>query len=249
MMTVEFITALFYEVDEQLRAIPKHPEAHLWPSEVVTLGLLHALKGGGNRPFYRWLTRDYRIFPRSLSRLLRITLWEHWCSRAERAWKCLPTFCVSSLEVVMASPTRRESPSAAHLGSASASLPCPGRGRSIDRAGRTPARPPPPSPPSCRHPWSRRRRQAHGASHGPLSKLTSSPTHGHGCAGLCAQRWGAPPRGLFSWCGSPARRHGGPDSGHGRPGQRAQSAARRSPRRSTHPVPWPPLERPCPVWP
>ena len=41
-------------------ALPKHPEAHLWPSEVVTLGLLHALKGGGNRPFYRWLTRDYR---------------------------------------------------------------------------------------------------------------------------------------------------------------------------------------------
>jgi hypothetical protein len=38
MITVEFITALFYEVDEQLRAIPKHPEAHLWPSEVVTLG-------------------------------------------------------------------------------------------------------------------------------------------------------------------------------------------------------------------
>ena len=64
MMTVEFITALFYEVDEQLRAIPKHPEAHLWPSEVVTLGLLHALKGVGNRAFYRWLTRDYRpLFP------------------------------------------------------------------------------------------------------------------------------------------------------------------------------------------
>ena len=32
MTTVEFITALFYEVDEQLHAIPKHPEAHLWPS-------------------------------------------------------------------------------------------------------------------------------------------------------------------------------------------------------------------------
>ena len=63
--TSEFITALFYEVDEQLRVIPKHPEAHLWPSEVVTLGLLHALKGVGNRPFYRWLTRDYRtLFPR-----------------------------------------------------------------------------------------------------------------------------------------------------------------------------------------
>jgi hypothetical protein len=64
MITVEFITALFYEVDEQMGAIPKHPEAHLWPSEVGTLGLLHALKGVGNRPFYRWLTRDYRpLFP------------------------------------------------------------------------------------------------------------------------------------------------------------------------------------------
>ena len=40
MITVEFITALFYEVDEQLRAIPKHPEAHLWPSEVRHLGAL-----------------------------------------------------------------------------------------------------------------------------------------------------------------------------------------------------------------
>jgi hypothetical protein len=75
MMTVEFITALFYEVDEQLRAIPKHPEAHLWPSEVVTLGLLHALKGVGNRPFYRWLTHDYRpLFPRlpERTRLFRL---------------------------------------------------------------------------------------------------------------------------------------------------------------------------------
>src|SRR5215813_12628128 len=62
--TIDFITALFYEVDEQLGALPKHPEAYLWPSEVVTLGLLHALKGVGNRPFYRWLTRDSRaLFP------------------------------------------------------------------------------------------------------------------------------------------------------------------------------------------
>src|SRR5437879_11203687 len=64
MMTVEFITALFYEVDEQLGAIPTHPEAHLWPSEVGTLGLLQALKGVGNRAFYRWRTRDFRpLFP------------------------------------------------------------------------------------------------------------------------------------------------------------------------------------------
>src|SRR2546427_5359266 len=65
MATLDFITALFCQVDDHLPAILKHPEAHLWPSEVVTLGLLHAFKGVGNRPFYRWLTRDYRpLFPR-----------------------------------------------------------------------------------------------------------------------------------------------------------------------------------------
>ena len=70
-----FITALFCQVDDHLSDIPKHPEAHLWPSEVVTLGLLHALKGVGNRAFYRWLTRDYRpLFPRlpERTRLFRL---------------------------------------------------------------------------------------------------------------------------------------------------------------------------------
>ena len=38
MTTWDLITALFYHVDEQLHDLPKHPEAHLWPSEVVTLG-------------------------------------------------------------------------------------------------------------------------------------------------------------------------------------------------------------------
>ena len=78
--TIEFITALFYEVDEQIGAIPKHPEAHLWPSEVVTLGLLPALKGGGNRAFSRWLTRDYRpLFPRlpERTRLFRLFTTHH----------------------------------------------------------------------------------------------------------------------------------------------------------------------------
>jgi hypothetical protein len=51
MTTPECITALFYHVDEQLRTVPKPPEARLWPSEVVTVGLLHALQGVGNRAF------------------------------------------------------------------------------------------------------------------------------------------------------------------------------------------------------
>jgi hypothetical protein len=64
MTTIDFISALFCQVDDHLAGIPKHPEAHRWPSEVVTLGLLHAFKGVGNRAFYRWLTRDYRaLFP------------------------------------------------------------------------------------------------------------------------------------------------------------------------------------------
>ena len=70
--TIDFITALFCQVDDQLSSLPKHPEAHLWPSEVVTLRLLHALKGVGNRAFYRWLTRDYwTLFPRLPERTRR----------------------------------------------------------------------------------------------------------------------------------------------------------------------------------
>ena len=64
MTTEDFISELFYRVDEAMTDIPKHPLAHLWPSEIVTVGLLFALKGGGNRAFYRWLIRDWRqLFP------------------------------------------------------------------------------------------------------------------------------------------------------------------------------------------
>jgi hypothetical protein len=64
MPTEEFIIALFCRVDEALGDEPKHPQAKLYPSEVVTLALLYALKGTGERPFYRWLCRDYRpLFP------------------------------------------------------------------------------------------------------------------------------------------------------------------------------------------
>jgi hypothetical protein len=75
MTTPDFITALFCQVDDHLPGIPKHPHATLWPSEIVTLGILHALKGGSNRAFYRWLTRDYRaLFPRlpERTRLFRL---------------------------------------------------------------------------------------------------------------------------------------------------------------------------------
>jgi hypothetical protein len=55
---------LFNEYTTDARHAQTSREGHLWPSEVVTLGLLHALKGMGHRAFYRWLARDYRsLFP------------------------------------------------------------------------------------------------------------------------------------------------------------------------------------------
>ena len=50
MMTVEFITALFSEVDEQLRAIPTHPEAHLGPARSSPWGCYTRSKVGATVP-------------------------------------------------------------------------------------------------------------------------------------------------------------------------------------------------------
>jgi hypothetical protein len=64
MTTVDFITELFCRIDEALIDCPKHTQAKLYPSEVVTLALLYALKGSGPLAFWRWLSRDYRpLFP------------------------------------------------------------------------------------------------------------------------------------------------------------------------------------------
>lgn len=75
MTTTDFITELFCPVDEAMRGVSKHPQAKLYPSEVVTLGILFALKGVGEHAFYRWLTRDYRaLFPKlpDRTRLFRL---------------------------------------------------------------------------------------------------------------------------------------------------------------------------------
>ena len=59
MTTEDFIIHLFCQVDDRMGHLPKHSQACLWPSELVTVGLLFALKGGYFRAFYRWLKRDY----------------------------------------------------------------------------------------------------------------------------------------------------------------------------------------------
>lgn len=72
---VDFTIALFCRVDDALREEPKPALAHLHPSEVVTLGLLQALRGEGHRAFYRWLKKEVgALFPRlpEQSRLFRL---------------------------------------------------------------------------------------------------------------------------------------------------------------------------------
>ena len=58
MATEDFLIWLFCLVDDRLGYQRKHPQAQLWPSELVTIGLLFALKGCSFRSFYRWLARD-----------------------------------------------------------------------------------------------------------------------------------------------------------------------------------------------
>lgn len=83
MPTEDFIIAVFCEIDDQLGPLPKHPQAKLWPSEVITIGILFALTRGSLRAFARWLRRAYApLFgpfpPRTrLHRLLLVH--QRWC--------------------------------------------------------------------------------------------------------------------------------------------------------------------------
>ncbi len=69
MTTEELIIALFCEVDASLGLCP---QATLWPSALVTVGLLFALKDGHFRAFYRWLKQDYAALFGSLPERTRL---------------------------------------------------------------------------------------------------------------------------------------------------------------------------------
>jgi hypothetical protein len=60
MSTNDCIIAWFIRVDSVMTGVPKHPDAHRYPREIVTLALLFARKGGGSRACYRWLDHNYR---------------------------------------------------------------------------------------------------------------------------------------------------------------------------------------------
>jgi hypothetical protein len=83
MTTLDIIIHIFCLVDDEMKDLPKHRQAKLYPSEVVTLGILFALKGGHFRAFYRWLRRDYEDLFIGLpdrTRLLRLLeTHQAWC--------------------------------------------------------------------------------------------------------------------------------------------------------------------------
>ena len=88
---VDFTIELFCSVDDALRDKTKHPLAKLQPGEVVTLGLLQALRGQGHRAFYRWVTKELSgLFPNSpeQSRLFRLL---HKASYLLHRFKAKPT--------------------------------------------------------------------------------------------------------------------------------------------------------------
>lgn len=82
MSTEDFIIELFYNIDNEMTDVNKHPQSSLYPSEIVTLAVLSAIKGVGSRAFYRWLRRDWLfLFPKlpHRTRLLRLfKVHRHW---------------------------------------------------------------------------------------------------------------------------------------------------------------------------
>lgn len=108
MTTEEFIISLFCCVDDAMENVSKHPQAKLYPSELVTIGLLFALKGGYFRSFYRWLQRDFASLFVGLpdrTRLQRaLQVHQSWCDR----FLAQPTFftVIDSYGVELLHPAR-----------------------------------------------------------------------------------------------------------------------------------------------
>lgn len=75
MRTEDIIIRLFCMVDDKLAHVNKRTNALLYPSELITIGILFTLKGVHYRAFYRWLKGDWlHLFPQlpECSRLLRL---------------------------------------------------------------------------------------------------------------------------------------------------------------------------------
>lgn len=117
MPTDDLIIGIFCIIDEELGSIKKHPQANLYPSEVVTLMLLFAAKGGRYCAFYRWMLYNYRkLFPNAphYSRLLRLfRTHAHLCNRFLASLNTMSIIDPYGIELIH---PRREGRSATQLG-------------------------------------------------------------------------------------------------------------------------------------
>jgi hypothetical protein len=81
----EFIAELFCRVDDALTDQQKDPRAKLWPAELVTIGILLALRGQSQRRFYVWLISNWRsLFPHLPERTRLFRLLTKYRALAER---------------------------------------------------------------------------------------------------------------------------------------------------------------------
>ena len=59
MNSTDFSTELFCKLDDAITDATRHSQAILSVSEVVTIGILYAVKGVSQRAFYPWLKDNY----------------------------------------------------------------------------------------------------------------------------------------------------------------------------------------------
>ena len=85
----DFVITLFVRVDDAIKnsgqTIEKDRRAKLWPSELLTLGMLHAIKGKNQSAFYRWAFANLRIWFPNLperTRLFRLLAkYQQWADQ------------------------------------------------------------------------------------------------------------------------------------------------------------------------
>ena len=92
MPTDEIIIRLFCMVDDQLGPVNKRLDAHLCPSEIVTIGLLFALKGGHFRAFESWFNKNYCAWFPHLPERTRLQRLLRDCAEQVFAFLADPTF-------------------------------------------------------------------------------------------------------------------------------------------------------------
>jgi hypothetical protein len=113
--TEDFSIERFCWIDDHMPPIAKHSQAKLYPSEVVTIGVLFALKGGYFRAFYRWLDRDYAALFGGLperTRLQRqLTTHQNWCTHflaAPSFFTVIDSYGIELLHPIRAGRSRQQ---------------------------------------------------------------------------------------------------------------------------------------------